>query len=225
MVSWRDWRYPACISQARDLLASAGESGIALLSGPKACSILSLKGAFSRFACRDPKDRNRAPSTDVGMTTAAAKENTTAVTVRKTRIDNVSSISDLDGDNPSNHKIADGLQTYADHYQNVSQWFGKKGPNEAGTHHLHDYDDQRRQTHQKHHGQAPLCGKNTHLAHDLEALADHVGQVVENLSQIAAGFTLQHDRGHEEFHVYQRYALGKVHQRIPNRQTELLFLK
>jgi hypothetical protein len=42
------------------------------------------------------------------------------------------------------------------------------------------------------------------LALNLEALADDVGQVVEDLGEVAAGFALQHDGGDEEFDVDER---------------------
>ena len=44
-------------------------------------------------------------------------------------------------------------------------------------------------------GQAAVRGVDPHLAQDLEALADDVGEVLENLGQVAAGLALDQHRG------------------------------
>ena len=97
------------------------------------------------------------------------------------------------------------------------------GSNEARIQHQHDDDDDRRHAHQKRHGEPALRGVDPHLALNLEALANHIGQIVENLGEVAAGFALQHDGGDEEFHVHQRHALGQVHESIAHRHAEFLF--
>src|SRR5213593_4749230 len=66
---------------------------------------------------------------------------------------------------------------------------------------------------------------HAHLAHDLEALTNHVREVIKNFSQIAAGFALQHYRGDKKFHVHQGNAFGEVQQRIAHRQAEFLLFE
>jgi hypothetical protein len=131
------------MSQARDLLASAGESGIALLNGLSACSIRSLMGAFSASVGRcHPKDRNRAPSTEEGITTAAPKEKTTTATVMNTTIVSANAMClNLYCDDSANYKITDGLQSHAYHHQNVTQRLGKQRTDEARIHQKHYHHD------------------------------------------------------------------------------------
>src|SRR5690242_4781056 len=128
------------MSQARDLFASAGESGMALLKGLSACSILSLIGAFSSCPCgRVPNDRKRAPSTEVGMTRADTKEKTISAKVMKTSIGSASFISDLNRDHSTKHEIAHRVQRIPNHNQAVSLLFCVQGPDEAGIHYLHHH--------------------------------------------------------------------------------------
>src|SRR6266404_8644442 len=63
---------------------------------------------------------------------------------------------------------------------------------------------------------------NADLAQDFKALADYVGEVVENFGKVAAGFALQHHRRHEEFDVDQRDAVGQVDQGVAYREPEFL---
>ncbi len=71
----------------------------------------------------------------------------------------------------------------------------------------------------------PCAVMDAHLAHDFEALADHVREVVENFGQVAAGFALQHHGGHEELDVDQRNAIGEIEQRVAHGETEFLLLE
>jgi len=66
---------------------------------------------------------------------------------------------------------------------------------------------------------------NPDLALNLEALANDVGEVIENFGEVAAGFALQHDGGDEEFYVDERDTLGEVHEGIANGHAELLLFK
>src|SRR6266566_9195882 len=66
---------------------------------------------------------------------------------------------------------------------------------------------------------------HAHLAHNLEALANHVGEVIKNFRQIAASFALQHYRSDKELHVYQRNTFSEVQQCIAHRQAEFLLFK
>ncbi len=62
-------------------------------------------------------------------------------------------------------------------------------------------------------------------AAQLETLANHVGQLVQDFRQVAARALLQQDRRHEEMHVQRRYALRKFLQRHFDRQPQVVFLK
>src|SRR5579863_1943795 len=118
------------MSQARVRETSAGESGIALLSGSRACSMRSRIAGFCSSCGRVPSARRRAPSTDVGVTTAAPKKNTTSTTVTVTTMvrmrGNISFYLNskpklrllklhLDLDDLPDYKIADRLQSNARH--------------------------------------------------------------------------------------------------------------
>src|SRR5258708_8357985 len=70
--------------------------------------------------------------------------------------------------------------------------------------------------HQDCHGKAALRGVNPHLALDLETFTDHIGQVIQNLGEVAAGFALQHHGGDEELHVHQPNPLGEIHNPVPH---------
>ncbi len=62
-------------------------------------------------------------------------------------------------------------------------------------------------------------------AAQLEALPDHVGQLVQNFGQVAAGALLQQHRGNEEVHVERGHALGQLLQRHLQRQAQVVFLE
>src|SRR5580693_1974017 len=124
-------RNPACISQWRVRDTSAGESGIALLIGPRVCSMRSrIAGLFSGCrGCWLPKARRRAPSTELGVTTAAPKAKTAATTVRNTTItrakDGVITGLHLNPDDFSDHKVSDRLQRDSRDQQKVADGIGK----------------------------------------------------------------------------------------------------
>src|SRR5277367_439029 len=48
---------------------------------------------------------------------------------------------------------------------------------------------------------APMRADGLDAAPQLEALADHIGQLVQDLGQVAAGALLQQHRGNEKVHV------------------------
>src|SRR6266446_10189625 len=64
---------------------------------------------------------------------------------------------------------------------------------------------------------------NADLAQNFKALADYVGEVVENFGKVAAGFALQHHRRHEELDVDQRDAVGEGEKCVAYREPEFLF--
>src|SRR5580704_15551892 len=163
-------RNPAWISHARVRETSAGESGMALLSGSSACSIRSRKAGFtSSGCCRPPSARKRAPSTELGLATAAPNENTASTTVRKTTIaSNGSSIFktcflNLNPDDPADHKISNRLQRDAGHHQGVPDGIVKQRLHKIRTENQQDAHHDRRHRHQKSHGQPPLRSIDTHL--------------------------------------------------------------
>ena len=86
-------------------------------------------------------------------------------------------------------------------------------------------DEEHRQREQHVAGQPAVRRVDAHLAEDLEALADDVGEVLEDLGQVAAGLALDQDRGREEPHVEQRHADGEVRQRVLQRQAEVLLVE
>ncbi len=71
-----------------------------------------------------------------------------------------------------------------------------------------------RQRHQHVARKAPVGRVDADLPQNLEALTHDVGEVVENLGEVAAGLTLNQDGGHEEFHVENRHALGHLVERV-----------
>src|SRR5208282_1131792 len=105
----------------------------------------------------------------------------------------------------------------------MSYGVGEKRANEAWVQELHDHHDGRGQSHEQDHGEASLRGVDADLAQDFEALANDVGEVVENLGQVAAGLALQHHRGDEELDVDQRDAVGEVEQSVAYGEAEFLF--
>src|SRR5208337_4718740 len=114
---------------------------MALLSGSRACSMRSftfIVGASWVWTACPPKARNLAPSTELGVTTAAAKEKTTSTTVTNTTMVNIKGIvipeslslrlhkapgsqsSYLKLYDLSDYEIANGLQSDAGHQQSMA---------------------------------------------------------------------------------------------------------
>src|SRR4029079_15180642 len=90
----------------------------------------------------------------------------------------------------------------------------------------HQRDGQgRRQCQQDVSGQPAMRGVDAHLAKYLETLANDVGEVLENLRQVAAGLALNQHRRGEEPHVEDRNAQRLVLERVLERQTEVLFVE
>src|SRR5438876_4192395 len=139
-----------------------------------------------------PKDRKRAANKEDGASAAVAKENTAIATATKMMTGTSSIVSNLNLNDPSNHEITDRLQHDTRGQQHMPDRIGKQRPYETRVHDQHGDDDGRGQTHQEHHRKPPLGGVNTHLTQNLETLANHVGEIVENLGQIAASLALQH---------------------------------
>src|SRR5579871_5776026 len=211
---------------------SAGESGIAFPRGSSACSIRSRRaGLFSAgCVCCPPRARRRAPSTEPGVTMAAPKANTASTTVTKTMMTVSSGVinktcSNPNPDNLPDHEISHRLQTDSGYQQGVANWISKQWMDEItidGQH--HDHNDGRH-SHQQGHSEASLGGVNAHLALNLEALADDIGEIVENFGQVAARLALQHDCGDKEFHIDKGNALRQIHESIAHGHAELLLFK
>src|SRR5580698_2873512 len=131
----------------------------------------------------------------------------------------------LNSDDLANHEIAHRLQGEASDQENVADGIGKQGAHEAGVQgHHHDHDNWRH-AHQQAHGQAALRGVDADLTLDLEAFADHVRQVVENFSEVATSFALQHDGGDEKFNVDGGHALGEIHERVAHGHAKFLLFE
>ncbi len=71
----------------------------------------------------------------------------------------------------------------------------------------------------------PCAVLRANFAHNFEALANDVRKIVQNLRQVAAGFLLDQQRGHEKANVNQRDALAEVQQRVAQRKAEILFFE
>src|SRR5271165_190553 len=223
------------MSQARVRETSEGESGMALLMGSSACSMRS-RTFIAGFSWANegwpPRARKRAPSTEPGVTAAAPKAKTTSTTVTKTTMVRINGIvqpeceklSYLNLNNLANHEVTHGLQGDAGHQQGMANGIVKKRFDELRAEDGENGHHGWRHGHQQGHGEAALGGVDPNLALDLEALADDVGQVVENFGEVAAGFALEHDGGDEEFDIDQGHALGEVHKSVAHGHAELLLL-
>src|ERR1700683_46151 len=206
---------------------------MALLRGSRACSMRSITLAAG-FSCAmvewPPRARKRAPSTEPGVTAAAPKANTTSTTVTNTTMVKINGMvqpewkrsSYLKLNDLANHEITHGLQRDTDHQQSVADGIIKKRLDEIRTEDEKNRDHCRWHGHEQSHGEAALGGVDAHLALDLEAFADDIGQVIEDFGKVSAGFALQHDGGHKEFDVDQGDALGEIHESIAHRHAELL---
>ena len=83
----------------------------------------------------------------------------------------------------------------------------------------------RRQRQQHVAGESAVRRVDADLAENLEPLAHHVRQVLENLGEVAAGLTLNQHRGREEPDVEQRHAEREVVERVFHRQPEVLLVE
>ena len=72
---------------------------------------------------------------------------------------------------------------------------------EIRRHELDDQEHHDRQRRQDQRGGAAFRRQRADLAPHLEALPDHAGEVIEDLAEIAAGRSLDRDRGHEQRQV------------------------
>ena len=72
---------------------------------------------------------------------------------------------------------------------------------------------------------AAMGADRADTAPQFEALANHVGQLVQNLGQITAGALLQQHRGNKEVNIERRNALRELLQSHFNRQTQIVLFK
>src|SRR5947207_13851245 len=71
-------------------------------------------------------------------------------------------------------------------------------------------------------GDTPLRGANPHLSRDAHALANHARRLVQNLSEITAGFLLDKNRRDQELQVGDRRARPEVEHGVAKWQPETL---
>src|SRR5271167_1722469 len=140
--------------------------------GSRACSSRSLTlttGFAGVWTGCPPRARRRAPNTELGVTTAAPKANTTSTTVTNTTMVRISRgilyliWLNLNLNNLSNHEISDGLQRNGAHKQDVAKGIMKKRLDKVRTEYEENGHDRRRHGHEQGHGQAALRGVNPHL--------------------------------------------------------------
>src|SRR5579863_2134555 len=216
------------MSQRRVRDTSEGESGIALLSGSRACSMRSrIAGRFSAgWACWLPRARKRAPRTELGVTAAAPKAKTPMTTVMKITMSSkgITGSLNLNTNDLAYHEISNGLQRDSGDEQRVADRIFKQRVDESAIQKQHRANNDRGHPHQQGHGQASLRCVDAHLTLNLETFTDDVGEVVENLRQIAARFALQHHRSHKELDVHQRHAIREIHEGVAYWHPELLLL-
>src|SRR5580704_6254973 len=109
-------------------------------------------GLFSTSGCCPPRARRRAPSTEVGVTTAAPKAKTASTMVTKTTKTNSRGSMliylNLDPDDLSDHEISNRLQSDPGDQQKVSDRVREQRANETRIEHEHDRYDNGRHAHQ-----------------------------------------------------------------------------
>src|SRR5258706_1036333 len=74
-------------------------------------------------------------------------------------------------------------------------------------------------------GHAAVRADSADASAKLEALGDHIGQLVQNLSQVAARTLLQQHCRDEEVDIERRYALGKLLQSYLDGQSQVVFFE
>ena len=89
----------------------------------------------------------------------------------------------------------------------------------------HQDGDGDRDAAQRRGGHPPVRADRADAPAQLEALADHVRQLVQNLGQVAAGALLQQHRGYKEVHVERRDALGQALQRDLDGKSQVVLLE
>ena len=70
--------------------------------------------------------------------------------------------------------------------------------------HIQEFQSPNFHAHQQSHREASLRRIHSHLPVDLEALANHIRQVVQDLREVATRLALNHHSRHEEFYVDDR---------------------
>src|SRR6516164_2353103 len=129
----------------------------------------------------------------------------------------------LNADDLADHEISNRLQGDSGDQQEVADGISKQGTDETWVQQQHGSDDDGRHAHQQGHRQAALCRVYANLALNLESLPDNVGEIVQNLGQVAAGLALQHHGGDEKLHVDQGHAVGEIEECIADGHAKFLF--
>src|SRR5260370_29501590 len=134
---------------------------------------------------------------------------TTRASAMKTSIVRINMELNLDIHDLSHDEVADYLQPDRCAQHDVAYVIGEKKLDviRIGVKHQHRYRDRNAAQRRRRH--LAVRAHRADAAAQLETLANHVGQLVQDFRQVAARALLEQDRRHEEAPVQRRYALRK----------------
>src|SRR6188472_3605237 len=131
----------------------------------------------------------------------------------------------LDLDDLANPEIANRLHDDGAHDHHLAHLFLEQQIHVLGIHPRQHHTQRGRECQQYIAGETAVRRVDPDLPQNLESLAHHVCEVVENLRQVAARFSLNQHSSDEEPHIQMRHSLGQLVQRVLQWKTEVLLLE
>src|SRR6185503_499882 len=141
---------------------------------------------------------------------------------RNARSDSNSTVLNLDLDDFANPDVADALHHDRAHQHHLAHALAEEQLHVLRVDEIQGGRERGRQRHQDIAGESAVRRVGADIPLNLEALADDVGEPVENLREVAAGVALDQDGGDEEPDVEQVEARRELVERIAQRQAEVL---
>src|ERR1700722_6854372 len=157
-----------------------------------------LTAPRTRTAAITPKVKIAvARNTSTASISAEPSANTPATISEAESMARILKRSDLEVDQPVHDEVADHHPAAGERQRLLGDVLGPDARVEFRRHDLNHREDGDRQRREDQRGSARFRGQRANLAAHLESLANDGRQVLENLAEIAAGRSLDPDRGDE----------------------------
>src|SRR5712691_624372 len=132
---------------------------------------------------------------------------------------------DLDFHDLLHDEVADDLQRHGRAQHDVADVVGEEELDVVRIGVKHQNRNGDRNQAERGGGHAAVRADCADASAELEALADHIGQLVQNLSQVDARTLLQQHCRDEEVDIERRYALGQLLQSYLDGQSQVVFFE
>src|SRR5262245_35975425 len=220
-------RYPASIRRRRaretdSEFAPRGAKGARSLT-IQCCPSRASDGSETAICAADPSARraSRRLTPRFPVRLVVARTNAAAAPKTRTRTISMTPPLDLDGGHAPADHVADHHHHERDQGEELTFLFLPERSDVVRVYRVEAPDHDERPAGEQVRRRAPHRGQRLDLAVELEALADHAGEVLQHLGEVRARLLLDRDRGHEERQVLGLDPVGEVGEGVAHLLAEL----